>query len=300
MGVGIILISHRVPDILAVADRMTVLRDGRVVHRTTLEGLSARDIVRHMAGDVEDPASDQRSTAPGAVVLEARGVAVDGLLEDVSFDLRAGEIAGVFGLVGSGATELPAALCGAIARRGDVRVAGKALHGPTDAKDLGVGFVPPDRSMGILDILPLQRNLGISSLRRFSRLGVFRRALERAAALEWVERLGIVPADPARMMSTFSGGNQQKALLGRWLMRSAKVLLLAEPTRGVDVAARAAIHRTLIELRDAGVAILFASSDLDEVVTISDRVLVFSRGRLIEEDPGGGSKREEILHRAAM
>ena len=95
------------------------------------------------------------------------------------------------------------------------------------------------------------------------------------------------------MMATFSGGNQQKALLGRWLMRSAKVLLLAEPTRGVDVAARASIHRTLLELRDAGVAILFASSDLDEVVTISDRVLVFSRGRMIEEDPGGGSRREE-------
>jgi ABC-type sugar transport system ATPase subunit len=100
-------------------------------------------------------------------------------------------------------------------------------------------------------------------------------------------------------MATFSGGNQQKALLGRWLMRSAKVLLLAEPTRGVDVAARASIHRTLLELRDAGVAILFASSDLDEVVTISDRVLVFSRGKMIEEDRGGGSRREEILHRAS-
>jgi ABC-type sugar transport system ATPase subunit len=300
MGVGIILISHRVPDIMAVADRMTVLRDGRVVYRTTLEGLSARDIVRHMAGDVDEPASDDRTAAPGSVVLEARGVGVDGVLEDVSLDLRAGEIAGVFGLVGSGATELPAALCGAIDRRGDVRVSGKVLHGPTDAKDLGVGFVPPDRSMGILDILPLQRNLGVSSLRRFSRLGLFRRNLERAAARQWIERLSIVPADPARVMSTFSGGNQQKALLGRWLMRSARVLLLAEPTRGVDVAARAAIHRTLLELREAGVAILFASSDLDEVVTISDRVLVFSRGRMIEEDPGGGSRREEILHRAAM
>jgi ribose transport system ATP-binding protein len=153
--------------------------------------------------------------------------------------------------------------------------------------------------MGILDILPMQRNLGISSLRRFARRGIFRRALERAAALGWIDRLSITPPDPARMMSTVSGGNQQKALLGRWLMRSANVLLLAEPTRGVDVAARASIHRTLLELRDAGVAILFASSDLDEVVTISDRVLVFSRGRMIEEDPGGGSRREEILHRAS-
>jgi ABC-type sugar transport system ATPase subunit len=299
MGVGIILISHRVPDIQAVADRMTVLRDGRVVYRTTLVGLSARDIVHQMAGEVDDPTIDERPTSPGPVVLEARGVAVGGVLEDVSFDLRAGEIAGVFGLVGSGATELPAALCGAITRRGDVRVGGKLLGGPTDAKNLGVGFVPPDRSMGVLDILSLQRNLGISSLGRFSRLGVFRRALERMAALQWIERLSITPADPARMMSTFSGGNQQKALLGRWLMRQARVLLLAEPTRGVDVAARAAIHRTLLDLRDAGVAILFASSDLDEVVTISDRVLVFSRGRLIEEDPGGGGGREEILHRAA-
>jgi ribose transport system ATP-binding protein len=299
MGVGIILISHRVPDIQAVADRMTVLRDGRVVFRTALEGLSSRDIVRHMAGDVDEPARDRQPASPGPVVLEARGVAVAGVLEDVSFDLRAGEIAGVFGLVGSGATELPAALCGAIARRGDVRVNGTVLHGPTDAKDLGVGFVPPDRSMGILDILPLQRNLGISSLRRFSSWGVFHRAAERAAAMRWIERLSITPADPARTMATFSGGNQQKALLGRWLMRSAKVLLLAEPTRGVDVAARASIHRTLLELRDAGVAILFASSDLDEVVTISDRVLVFSRGKMIEEDPGGGSRREEILHRAS-
>ncbi|MEX2420910.1 MAG: sugar ABC transporter ATP-binding protein, partial [Actinomycetota bacterium] len=281
MGVGIILISHRVPDIMAVADRMTVLRDGRVVYRTDLEGLSARDIVRQMAGDVDEPSRDHRPTVPGPAVLQARGVTVDGVLEDVSFDLRAGEIAGVFGLVGSGATELPAALCGAIARRGDVRVNGKALGGPTDAVDLGVGFVPPDRAMGILDMLPLQRNLGISSLSRFSRLGMFRRALERTAALQWIEQLSITPADPTRVMSTFSGGNQQKSLLGRWLMRSAKVLLLAEPTRGVDVAARAAIHRTLLELREAGVAILFASSDLDEVVTVSDRVLVFTRGRMI-------------------
>jgi ribose transport system ATP-binding protein len=128
---------------------------------------------------------------------------------------------------------------------------------------------------------------------------MFRRDLERTAAQKWIERLSITPGDPTRVMSTFSGGNQQKALLGRWLMRSARVLLLAEPTRGVDVAARAAIHRTLLELRDAGVAILFASSDLDEVVTISDRVLVFSRGKMIEEDPGGGRRREEILHRAA-
>ena len=227
-------------------------------------------------------------------MLEARGVAVDGVLEDVSFDLRAGEIAGVFGLVGSGATELPAALCGAIARRGDVRVNGTVLHGPTDAKDLGVGFVPPDRSMGDPRHPPAAAQPRHLQPARFSSWGVFHRAAERAAAMRWIERLSITPADPARVMSTFSGGNQQKALLGRWLMRSAKVLLLAEPTRGVDVAARASIHRTLLELRDAGVAILFASSDLDEVVTISDRVLVFSRGRMIEEDPGGGSRREEV------
>jgi ABC-type sugar transport system ATPase subunit len=180
-----------------------------------------------------------------------------------------------------------------------VRVRGKALRRPTDAVGLGVGFVPPDRSQGILDILPLQRNLGISSLGMFARRGVFRRALERAAALQWIERLGITPPDPKRLMSTFSGGNQQKTLLGRWLLRSPKVLLLAEPTRGVDVAARAAIHRSLLELGDAGVAILFASSDLDEVVTICDRVLVFSRGRIVEEDQGGGRSREDILHRAA-
>jgi ABC-type sugar transport system ATPase subunit len=299
MGVGTLLISHRIPDILAVADRMTVLRDGRVVFRSAVEGLSARDIVRQMAGDIEEPTRDLRPTGPGPVVLQAEKVTVAGVLEQVSLELRAGEIAGVFGLVGSGATELPAALCGAIARQGEVRVSGKALRRPTDAVGLGVGFVPPDRSQGIMDILSLQRNLGVSSLSSFARLGVFRRTLERAAALRWIDRLSITPADPARVMSTFSGGNQQKTLLGRWLMGSPRVLLLAEPTRGVDVAARAAIHRSLIQLRDAGVAILFASSDLDEVVTVSDRVLVFSRGRMIEEDPGGGRGREEILHRAA-
>lgn len=299
LGVGIILISHRMADIVSIAERITVLRDGRVAYRGAVAGLDARDIARVMSGENprELPAMETRPPR-GDPLLVASDVTSPGYLSGVNVALHRGEILGVFGLVGSGAVELPYVLYGAFAHEGAVRVGGSRVADPTTSVAAGVGFVPADRAEGVFRLQHLARNLGAASLASFTRHGIFAAGRELAAARGWIERLAITPPVPQRRITAFSGGNQQKALVGRWLEHGVRVLLLSEPTRGVDVAARAAIHGLIRELAAAGVGVLVASTDLDEVVDIADRIVVVADGRLVREF-GPDARRDEVFHAAA-
>ena len=300
LGVGIILISHRMADIVSIADRLTVLRDGRVVHHGPVAGLGARDIARVMSAEApaEELPTETAARPVGDPVLLATSIASPGHLADVSIALQPGEILGVFGLVGSGAVELPYAIFGALPRDGAVRVNGSAVDDPAAAVAAGVGFVPADRSEGLFRLQSIARNVGAASMPAYTQRGVFVARKEQAAARAWIDRLAIVPPDPRRAIATFSGGNQQKALVGRWLERDVRILLLAEPTRGVDVAARAAIHALVRRLADDGVAVMVASTDLDEVVDLSDRIIVIADGEVVREF-ASGSRRDEVFHAAA-
>ena len=250
-----------------------------------------------MVGAVEDT-GNRSGEAPGNSLLRAENVSVAGAVTDVSLDLRAGEISGVFGLVGSGATELPYALFGVVPHSGLVTTNGSAVRTPQEAVHARLAFVPAERREALLPQHPLRRNITLASLPKYMRRGVFRERLERDSALRWIRRLEIVARGSETGMPTLSGGNQQKALVARWLERDFDVLLLSEPTLGVDVRSRAAIHKILIEIRDLRKAVMVASSDLDEVTHIADRVFVFSRQRLVAEVPGGPANRSAVLQAA--
>ena len=268
-GIGILYISHRIVELAQIADRVTVLRDGRVVMLSRYAETSHRALLHAMLGREATEMYPERSRAFGEVILSLDHVSAATVCSDLSLDVRGGEIVAVFGLIGSGATEIPYVAAGDIASEGVIQ------------RPSNVGLVPLDRSReGILPRLALRRNIGAPSLDRYVRNGVFRRSLERAAARRQIDQLEIRPPRPELAASAFSGGNQQKAILGRWLEHGADLLLLSEPTRGVDVGARAEIYAVLARLCEQGMGILLASSDVEEAVHLADRVLVMTRGRI--------------------
>jgi ABC-type sugar transport system ATPase subunit len=243
-------------------------------------------LVQEMIGrDLREMYPRRRST-PGAVRVEFAGVTVPGICEDVSLRVRVGEIVAAFGLVGSGATELP------YIAAGEHRGSGVSTAGTS-------GLVPADRRLeGVFPGSTVQRNLSVATLARYARRRVFRRDLERQAAVRQIDALGIRPERPALSVSALSGGNQQKTVVGRWLEKGVDLLLLSEPTRGVDVGARSEIYRILAERCTAGAAVFLASSDLDEVVGLADRVVVMSRGRVAAELSGSEITAERLLEAA--
>jgi ribose transport system ATP-binding protein len=291
-GIAVVYITHRLEEIRQIGDRITVIKDGRTMASgLTLAEAPTTELIRLMTGrevaNVFPPAVPVPADA--ATVLEVRDLALNGVFSDVSFSVRAGEIVGLAGLVGSGRSEILETVYGARkASSGTVTVAGKrvARGSVTSAVRAGVGLSPEERkSQGLVLGEPIFVNVTLSSLSRFARGGWIDEGGERAAAREQIEALDLRPADPGRPASTLSGGNQQKILLARWLVHGTRVLLLDEPTRGVDVGARSEIYALIRRLAAAGNAIVIVSSEIEEVLGLADVVLVVSDGRILETLP---------------
>jgi ribose transport system ATP-binding protein len=280
---------------------VTVLKDGRTVARN----LSARDtptadVIRLMTGRTIEYVFPERSTAAaGEVVLEVDGLSRSGEFTDVSFEVRAGEILGLAGLVGSGRSEILETVYGARrADAGSVRVRGRRLRAGSvpAAVRAGMGLAPEERkSQALLLAEPVYRNVSLSALSRFARAGFVRQDAERVAARVQTARLDVRPADVTRPTRTLSGGNQQKVVLARWLLQGCRVLLLDEPTRGVDVGARSEIYALVRELAAAGVAVVMVSSEVPEVLGLADRVLVVREGRVVHGAPAGELDESRVL-----
>ncbi len=286
-GVGVIYVSHRMDEIRQIADTVTVMRDGRHVATTDVAGASTQTIVELMLGGKEQERVAYTRREYGEVRLSVRELALPPKLERVSFEVRAGEIVGLAGLLGAGRTELLQAIAGfRTAAGGRVEINGTPLRraNPLTAKRLGVGLTPEDRKReGVINELSIAENMVMSDYPRVSSYATLspRRITEAATQLR--DRLAIKIADVNHSIATLSGGNQQKAVIGRWLHAGSNVLLLDEPTRGVDVGSKAQIYDIMRALADDGAAVVFVSSELEELPLVCDRVLVLRSGRLAEE-----------------
>lgn len=282
-GVGIIYISHRLEELPQVADRVTVLRDGEVVGTRPMAEVTRDDLIRMMVGRELSAVFPKQPVPAGDVVLELRGVGCRAAgVHDVHIAVRAGEVVGLAGLVGAGRTELARVLFGLTpSDGGEIRLRGQpvVIDDPRRAVDLGIAYVPEDRRRhGVVSDLSVAANTTLATLRRVSRFGLLDRRRERAVAGEYVRRLGVKTASVDDPVATLSGGNQQKVAVARWLATDPAVLILDEPTQGVDVGAKAEIHRLMGELAGRGIAILMISSELPEVLGMSDRVAVMRGG----------------------
>jgi ribose transport system ATP-binding protein len=301
-GVAVIYISHRLDEIRVIGDRVTVLKDGR----TVAVGLPARstptaEVVRLMTGrNVEYAFPRSQGAAPDAAeILRVEGLGRRGEFSDVSFSVHSGEIVGLAGLVGSGRSEIVETVYGA--RKSDtgrVTVDGKVLRrgSVSAAIRAGLGLAPEERkSQGLLMFEPVYRNVSVSSMRRFTRVGFISSGRELAEAARVTKELDVRPPDPRRIIRTLSGGNQQKVVLARWLLRGCRLLILDEPTRGVDVGARSEIYRLVRQLADSGVGVLMVSSEIPEVLGLSDRVLVVREGRVVHSGPASEIDESKVL-----
>jgi ribose transport system ATP-binding protein len=310
-GVGIVYISHRIEEVMELAHRVTVLRDGRHVVTAPIAGMSRARLIAAMVG--RDTAAGARgATTLGPVVLAVRGLTLDvpgrhgwrRVLSSVDLDLHAGEVLGIGGLLGSGRTEILETIFGASEGRasGEVRLDGRpvAIPSPRAARRLGIALVTEDRKgEGLFLLDSIRDNVTLPSLSRISRFGLRRPAGEAALARDAVRRLGVRCSGIAQTAATLSGGNQQKVVIGKWLATSPRVLLLDEPTRGIDVGAKQEIYELVRHLAAEGLAILMVSSELPELLLLADRILVMARGRKTGELSRSDASEEAIMHLAA-
>ncbi len=297
-GVGVIYISHRLEEIFRLADRVTVLRDGETVETRQVaapsgeSSLSEMDLIRMMVGREVSRLFPPAEAQPREVVLGVRGVHCRaGGIHNVTFDVRAGEILGLAGLVGAGRTELARVLFGITpADSGEIQLDGRRveIRSPRQAVEAGIAYVPEDRRRhGVILEMPLAHNITLAILSRLFPHGWLRPQQEREVALEFIRRLDVRTAGPEAPGRSLSGGNQQKVALARWLATHPRILILDEPTQGVDVGAKSEIHRIIRRLAADGLAVLMISSELPEVLGMSDRILVLRAGSVAAEFPAG-------------
>jgi ribose transport system ATP-binding protein len=301
--VGVIFISHHLEEVTEIGDRVTVLRDGEYVDRVPAS-TDHSDFVRLMVGrDIEDQ-FPRRKPEIGDVLLEVKNLSQEGVLEDISFELRAGEVVGIAGIVGAGRTELAEAIFGSEpADSGEVWVRGETLRPghPREAKDRGIGFITEDRQgEGIVQPLSVSENLGLAALGDNSSLGLVNRRKQRQQAEKMIEDLNIRTPGPEQEIRYLSGGNQQKVVIGKWLLNNSKILIMDEPTRGIDVGAKVEIYELINDLTENGAGILMISSELPEVLGMSDRVLVMSQGHITGELLAEEATQENVMELATQ
>jgi len=299
-GVTCIYVSHRMPEVFRLCDAVTVLRDGRHVGTRPSRELSETDLVQMMIGRaVSEYFPRPRRTAQSEELLRVDALSLPGKFEDVSFTLHAGEVVGLAGLVGAGRSDVAAALFGIEpAASGSIRVGGRvaSVRTPREAIELGIGLVPEDRKrQGLVQSESGLRNTSLTILDRLSRFSWIDRARERGIAQQYFDRLRVRAPSVDTVVAGLSGGNQQKIVLARWLAAQSKILILDEPTRGVDVGAKAEIHALIGELAEQGAAILLISSELPELLNLSDRILVLRAGRMAGEVARADASQERLL-----
>ena len=286
----------------ALCDRVTIFRDGSKVATDTIENLSDADIIRLMIGRPLKEYMHKQGAAIGEVALKVTDLTLPGKFRDISFEVRKGEIVGLAGLVGAGRTDVARAIFGiAKAESGTIEVGGKAvvINAPTDAIAMGLSFVPEDRAQaGIFRTLPIDQNITAAVPGKISPGLFISRALEKALATQSVAKLRIRIATLRQPIGELSGGNQQKAILARWLLTNPQVLILDEPTRGIDIGVKAEFYEMIGELAAGGRAILLISSELPELLALCDRVLVMSEGRLTANLPRSQASQETIMQAA--
>ncbi len=300
-GVTVLYVSHRLDEIFQIADRVTVLRDGRKVSTHRITAVDRHQLIRDMVGrSVEEPPRSPASTADNSpVILDVKQLTRRGVFSDISFQVREGEILGLAGLVGAGRSEIARAIFGIDAfDDGEVRVSGRQLKGGSvqDAMASGIGMVPEDRQHeGLILPMSVGENISLAMLRSLTRWGIVRRQAERELTETQMSALSVKAANPRIAAATLSGGNQQKLVLGKWLARNPKVLILDEPTRGVDVGAKSQVHQLIRKLAAKGLATLVISSDLPELLSLCDRLLVVRSGRIVGELQGATATQEAVL-----
>jgi ribose transport system ATP-binding protein len=303
-GTAVVFVTHRLEELSQIADCVTVLRDGETVQEGPMPNGHLEELIRAMVGRELKDLFPSRRAHPGDVVLEVQNLSRRPHFQDVSFVLCRGEIVGLAGLVGAGRTEVAETIFGINPpQSGRIRIEGKevAMRAPKDAIRRGLALLTEDRKRtGLAQDLPVAQNLTLANLRDIVRYGVLNLGKEEQVAREFLDRLRIRASSVTQKVCRLSGGNQQKVVLAKWLFCRAHIFLLDEPTRGVDVGAKTEIYRLVRDLAESGAAILMVSSDLPEILGMTDRVLVMRNGRLAKELITAETNQEEIMRWAAL
>ncbi|MEP7088881.1 MAG: sugar ABC transporter ATP-binding protein [Nocardioidaceae bacterium] len=301
-GKGIIFISHRFDEVFALCDTVTVMRDGAFVSTDQTSAVTEDEIIRRMVGRSVGNLFPKQDTVIGEVVLEVQGLTSAGIFHDIDFTVRSGEIVCLAGLVGSGRTEIARAAFGVDGYdSGTVRISGRNVprRSPAAAMKLGMGFVPEDRrKQGLAMTAGVQANITLAIRDSLSRFGFLSPRVESASAQTWASRLQVKTRSLDTQAVMLSGGNQQKVVLGKWLATKPTLLVVDEPTRGIDVGTKAEVHRLISELAATGVAVLMISSELPEVLGMADRILVVREGRLTAELDRSEATAETVMYAA--
>ena len=311
-GIACVFISHRLEEVKAISDVITVMRDGQIVGTDSNKDMTEKRIVSLMVGRESGGAYPPRDRTPGGVVLSVRHVTIRDprasaklLVDDVGFDLRRGEILSLYGLVGAGRSETALAMIGAFAGPVECEMvlngAFVRILSPSDAVENRIGFLPEDRKrQGAVEISSVARNLTMSSLKQISHAGVMDETAEHDKVEELIRMLAIKTPSPETMVRNLSGGNAQKCVLGRWIAADSNILILDEATQGIDVETKFQIYSILSDLAKRGKSILWISSDLSEVIGISDRILTMKNGHVVNITEGSKADRTQILWEAAV
>jgi ABC-type sugar transport system ATPase subunit len=300
-GISIVYISHKLEEVFAISERITVLRDGQTVGTVTTAGTTSDGLIEMMVGRQLRHDVKRSSHRTAEVILEARHLSTPTGLQDISFQLHKGEVLGVYGLMGSGRTELARALFGAdMLLTGEVIVNGQPLRlrGVADGKRAGIGLVPEERSQAAFPFLTIRENVTVASADLISERTWIQSGRERTLADRVFAALHVKAPDIEELLGRLSGGNQQKVIVGRWLLRESPILLLDDPTAGVDVGAKDEIYNLIADMTARGTSVMMASAELPELLAIADRMLILRRGRLVGTLEGTSMNQREVLRLA--
>jgi ribose transport system ATP-binding protein len=304
LGIGILYVTHKLEEVFELCDRVTVFRDGQLVSSRPVSETNTNAVVTDMVGRSITTLFPRTHSGKGEKVLGVRGLATERKLRGVSFEVHAGEVVGIFGLLGAGRTELAKAIFGLDpVTGGELELRGRRLRmGSTShSARAGLGLLTEDRKgEGLVLQMSVAQNMTLPSVREFARLGLIRSRAENLRSQEYVRRLSIKTPSLRHKVEYLSGGNQQKVLLARWLMKKLEVIILDEPTRGIDVGAKAEIHKLIDELASAGLAVIVLTSEMPELLGVSDRILVMSGGRITGEFGREEATQEKVLAAAVV